>query len=314
VLSGITDPILSAAADELRVVVESGTDAAIKKTARDFARQLDGLSADSLHKAWRSLENCVDEEPGDERVVIRFAALGEKLRRRDAGVETDRAVKDALERLAELSPARFAPRKRLGDLLARQGHLTEAAAAFEKAASLYPEKPELWLHAGDARAFTDPGKSVRAYARALEANRLAEDERTMLYSHYWWSTPGRPPSSEFPQRLAEIDARLGPTPEVAFRRALMYAEIGGFADAVAQMDRAVGLSPGDVQLELFRAVFLDMEAARANSGEARRAAEAAWQKLPSLQAAAPGGKRIADYTLNRVRSRRDAIRKAAVGP
>ena len=326
VLSGIRDPILSAAADELRVVVESGTDAAIKKTVRDFSQELDGLSADSLRKAWQFLEKCVDEEPGDERVVTRFAALGRKLRRRrvvrtsggpnrpgNVGVETDRAVKEALERLAELSPARFAPRKMLGDLLARQGHLAEAAAALEKAASLYPEKPELWLHAGDARAFTDPGKSVRAYARALDANRLAEDERTMLYTHYWRSTPRRPHSHEFPQRLAEIDARLGRTPEVAFRRALMYAEIGGFAGAVAQADRAIELSTGDVQLELFRAIFLDMEAARARTGEARRAAEAAWQKLSALQADAPGGKRIADYTLRLVRSRRGAIRKAAAG-
>ena len=135
----------------------------------------------------------------------------------------------------------------------------------------------------------------------------------MLYTHYWRSTPRRPHSHEFPQRLAEIDARLGRTPEVAFRRALMYAEIGGFAGAVAQADRAIELSTGDVQLELFRAIFLDMEAARARTGEARRAAEAAWQKLSALQADAPGGKRIADYTLRLVRSRRGAIRKAAAG-
>ncbi len=93
----------------------------------------------------------------------------------------------------------------------------------------------------------------------------------------------------------------------------MYAEIGGFADAVAQADRAIELRPGDVQLELFRAIFLDMEAARARTGEAIRAAEEAWQKLSALQAAASSEKRIPDYTLRLVRSRRDAIRRAATG-
>jgi len=312
------DPALSLDAAQARSAIGSGDRDLSRLAAR--AHEEAGLS---LARAWRLLREYLEIEPGDEREGLELAALFERAwaRARSGSLggvtpaELESATERVLARLAELSPASFGAHLAAGRFHASMGRLTQAASALEKAAAAYPLRPETWVLLGDARVFSDRTCAVEAYARAIDANRIVEDENTMLFARFWLYSPRRPPSrgGDLASALDAAEAELGRPPELAFRKGLLLAEIGGFKEAASEFARALEGRPGEAQLAAFKAIALEMEWARAPSEASRREADAAWELFRSLQGRVGTASRLNDFAAGLLDLRRGGLHAAARG-
>jgi tetratricopeptide (TPR) repeat protein len=304
----------------------SGDAPRVSRAFRGIADEARAEERKALDKAWKFRRAYLRAEPGDEGEVKRLGELSIRLERAAPGTDFSRAVEEAFLKLTERSPDSFVGWTLMGHLRRRKGHMTEAAGFYEQAARRYPLNPELWLFLGDARTSFDPKGARDAYARALEVNRVVEDYSTMLFAKLWQSAPVRPRSARLLAELERAEAELGPTAEVSFRRGLVVLSAASFEEAANEFTRALELEPRDVQLALFRALALEMNASRlgaAASGDdakeqAARAAKvlvrAAWDRVDELQESAAPGFRLPEFTLSLVRSRLVDVRAVARRP
>jgi tetratricopeptide (TPR) repeat protein len=300
----------------VRDAVDSGGEDATRDAVGRLSAEVRQGVVRSLRRSWKFLERYLDMEPGDERIVARLVSVAGRIRPWVAPAEADRREREAeaaLVRLTRLAPDSFNAWRLAAEFHADRGRMTQAAECYRKAAEAYPVKPELWLLRGDALASFDREAARRAYARAFDANRLAVDERRTLFARLWLSPPSPPRKRELPFDLDRADEALGRTAEVAWRRGFMYASAGGLTDAAEEFGKALEMRPGDCQLAAWRAVALEMEAARSGTGEARRGADAAWDDLAGMQASAPPERRLAEAALGLIQSRKGELARAARG-
>ncbi len=279
----------------------------------------------ALRKSWEFRTAYLRMEPGDEEEVKRLAATSHLLGQIAPDVETDAATERAFEELTKRSPESFVGWTLRGHFERRHDHMPRAAAFYEEAVARYPLRPELRLFLGDARSAFDPQLAREAYAQALAVNRVIEDYNTILFAKLWDSRPVAPVSGELMAALGHLDDVLGPTPEIAFRRGLVHIAVGGYTDAAASFGRAFELGPGEVQLALFKALALEMEAGRLSAralktgtpedkGAAEKAKASAHAELKGvldLQRTAPPGRRIPESVMTLVQARLPSVEWSA---
>jgi len=315
----------SAAADNASSAIAGGEVGAVTSAFRRLASEAKIELAKALRRSWESRTAYLRMEPGDENEVKRLARTSHLLGLVAPDVEAKGETGRAFEELTKRSPESYVGWALRGHFERRHDHMPRAAEFYEEAAARYPLRPELWLFLGDARASFDPKLARRAYARALEVNRVIEDYATILFAKLWDSRPVQPVSGKLLAALDNIDDALGPTPEIAFRRGLVYVSVGGYTDAAAEFAKALELMPGEVQLALFKALALEMEAgrlrARARKTEAQEDADAAEKAVAvareeaeiveGLQRSAPPEKRIPKSVMDLVRARLPSVRSVA---
>lgn len=313
-----SDGAISMEAALTRSALVSGEGGA-RSAAKTFIQRAQEEASLSLVRAWRSTVKYLEIEPGDERVCLELLSLYERLLPRARAQkgpllphELESTVERALEALAELSLGSFSAHLALGQFHASKGRLPQAAAALGRAAARYPLRPELWLLLGDARIFFDGPSALQAYARAIEVNRIVEDENTTLFARLWLSPPRRPTSGDLAARLDYLEGRSGLSAEISFRKGLMLAEIGGFAEAAAEFKRALEMRQGESQFAAFRALALEMEWARTGSADSRKEADSAWQTFRALQAEG-GPRRLNDFAAQLIELRKAGLHAAARG-
>jgi tetratricopeptide (TPR) repeat protein len=316
---------LVAAASDVGGALASGNRGRLSTELGRLAEEAGLVRKRALRRAWSSRTEYLKIEPGDERQVYRLGVLGDRLKPVAPDVEVEAIVGSAFRRFTERSPESFAGWMLLGHLLTRQGHLPEAADCYRSAAERYPLRPELWTLLGDACLRDRPERAIEAYARALEVNREVEDFATTLFAKLWESAPRRPRSGRIGAGLEYVTKATGPSPEVAWRRGLVYVSAGGYGEAAAQFEKALGLRPQEVQLAVFRWLALEMRAellhVRGGTGdpaqyeatkEAKRAAAAAREEAKELQRSAPPQYRLPPATLDIIRRSLRLLRRVAV--
>ena len=315
----------NSAADNASSAIAGGEVGAVKSAFRRIASEARIELAKTLRRSWDSRIAYLRMEPGDEEEVKRLAWTSHLLGQVDPDLKTTRATERAFERLTRLSPESYVGWALRGHFERRHDHLPRAAEFYEESAARYPLRPELWLFLGDARAFFDPKLARRAYARALEVNRIVEDYATILFAKLWDSRPVEPVSGKLLAALQNVEDALGLAPEIAFRRGLVYISVGGYTDAAADFAKALSLMPGEVQLAMFRALALEMEAERLafrarktgateDTDAAEKAAAAARKEFESverLQRSAAPEKRIPKSVMALVRARLPSVRAVA---
>jgi tetratricopeptide (TPR) repeat protein/O-antigen ligase len=316
---------LNAAAADAGSAVVKGDVGAVSSAFRRLASEARVELERALRKSWDFRTAYLRMEPGDEEEVKRLGGTSYLLGQVAPDVKTDRATERAFEELTKRSPESYVGWALRGHFERRHGHMPRAAAFYVEAAARYPLRPELWLFLGDARASFDPKLAREAYARALEVNRVIEDYNTILFAKLWESRPVEPVSGELLGALEHAEEELGPTPEIAFRRGLVYISVGGYTEAAADFAKALELRPGDVQLALFRALALEMLAARLevraektdkpeDKGAAEKAKAAAHEELKAvdeLQRTAPPRSRIPESVMTYVHQKLPGVAWAA---
>jgi len=333
-LASLDGPAFAEPVAGARRAMESGDEPELRRACATLARRLDDEATQSLRNAWKFGVAYVEMAPGDIARVIRLADTGERLARREGGEKSLARTESALRRLTELSPDSHLAWERLAEFMAARGALSQAESMYAKAAERYPLRPGLWILLGDVSGQIDCQRARAAYGRALDVNRVVADERTTLFARFWTMVIRRPPHAGLERAFEEAERELGPTPEIAFRRGLMLAEIGGFAEAAAAFEKASTLAresrSRDVpQLAAFRALDLEMESARAQAAfealapdaeasgtrteQAAAAAKAAWASFRELQGRAPADGRVPDAVGGLFPSRLREVREVARG-
>jgi tetratricopeptide (TPR) repeat protein len=286
-----------------------GVESRLKQASSDFGMEARREARTSFSRAWDLSVEYVRRQPGDGEQVAGLARLGEMIEARRIKTDTKDAVESALRFLTDRAPRSYTAWTLLGREHAKRGHLTQAAAAFQRAAERYPLNPRAWLRVGDAAVFFDAERAIAAYARAMEVNRVVSDENTSLFAMLWSSRPVRPAR---PDQLVRLEARAESV-ECVFRGGLMIWEVGGFVDAAAKFGRALEMKPGDPQLAAFRALVLKLEALRIEDEAVSIAAKAAWDEFEVIQASAPESLRLPDRLMELFRTRSRAMRVSARG-
>jgi tetratricopeptide (TPR) repeat protein len=315
----------TAAANEAGRAVLKGKLAGVSSAFRRLAGEARIELARALRKSWDFRKAYLRMEPGDEDEVKKLAWTSHVLGQVAPDVKTDRETERAFEELTKRSPESYVGWALRAHFERRHDHMPRAATFYEEAAARYPLRPELWLFLGDARASFDPKLARQAYARAMAVNRVIEDYATILFAKLWDSRPVEPVSGKIIAALQHIEEELGPTPEVSFRRGLVYVSIGGYTDGATHFSKALELKPGAVQLALFKALALEMEAARLEARaaktktpedtdaaeKAKAVADEALKAADDLQRSAPPGGRIPESVMTLVKARLKSVRAVA---
>jgi tetratricopeptide (TPR) repeat protein len=308
ILMAVDEVELRVAIADIRDSISMGQYGRLKRDASAFGVAARREARTGLRRAWERLSEYLEIEPGDDSKVMLLVRVAKMLEIRAIDVKTRDTVERAIRLLTVRAPDAFTSWMALGHFHAQQGHLTQAAASFRKAADRYPLNSRIWLRLGDTAVFFDDAKALEAYGKALETNRTNEDENTSLFAWLWEAAPVRPTSADL---MAKLDAQAESVPTL-FRRGLLYWQIGGFQEAAAQFAKALAIQPGDPQLSAFSALFLDMNSTVKRTQEAADASAEAWRVFETAQQTASPDRRLPMRMVALFAARRPALR-AVVG-
>ena len=184
----------------------------------------------------------------------------------------------ALRKAVELLPSRSRPRYLLGVALEQTGDLPGAAEAFEGASRLDPRDAEPLVHLGEIDLkLNRPAEAAAKFraalgieknnpaallglAKSLDAQKSSGAEAA--YRDYLAAEPGDSAArarlvhllldqKQYDAAIAELDRTdAGKTPTVDSLRLRADIEIGqkNWDDAIATLQKAIGLAPGDAEL------------------------------------------------------------------
>ncbi len=202
------------------------------------------LSADVLadqshdEAALRALDGIASDDPLAGVVVLRRAALLDKLNRADEGVAL-------LRRLAEAYPAQPQPMARLGDLLRRRERYADAAAAYDQAVrrtgTLRARDWPLLYARGIARERSD--NWAGAEADLLKALDLAPEQPLVLnYLGYSWAEQNKnlDRAKAMLLRATELRPQDG---NIADSLGWVLFRLGDLRGAITWLEKAVELEP-----------------------------------------------------------------------
>jgi tetratricopeptide (TPR) repeat protein len=316
-LIDVDEPSLRLKIAAIRDAVSLADARKLVRAASAFDRDVRGVARSQLKDVWSHTGEYLALNPGDGERVAQYVRLTHILEISVSADPREKAASDkrmeqathAIRLLTAHAPHSSKAWKLLGNHQAKQGHLTQAAASFQKAAEMYPLKCENWIAMGDAAVFFNPDRAEAAYEKAIAANRVVADENASLFAKLWTVRPVRPSR---PDQLVKLEERPASAPFV-FRTGLMYWEIGGYQEAAKRFDKALELRPGDPQFAAFKALVLKLEHLRQNTNETRDAADEAWADFRNMQNGAPAEKRLASGIVELFEHRTKAMGKAARG-
>jgi Flp pilus assembly protein TadD len=166
--------------------------------------------------------------------------------------------------MARTSPKAFNAQYNLGNELIRAGRPADAEASLSRAVELAPERADAWTSLGVARS--QLGRAAEALQAFDEAVRLQPD-LIVAQKNREWAYEGRFDALAKRGEWAKALESLQALPQTSFdrrdllmRRALALFRLGQPVEALASLEGARGLAPGDARL------LIEIGEALANAG------------------------------------------------